>query len=229
MVCTNGGTATEGKYWVNNNWWGVSQGVTGSQCIWTTCQTGDLVGWGTSWTNWAGPGGVKTYASLVMGWHYGVKVANTGLPVQVSSSRQINCGWSFDVTTTGTLDVSYDTWLHAIDVGSQNVTPVEEVMIWLYRAGGAAPIGPVVAGGVMLGGTSWDLHEGPGGASWRVASYVRTANATTAVLNLMDFYKDLAMRGYISNSLFVSGVESGTEVFNGTGELDTNGFYCRVQ
>ena len=232
MTCTQNANILQGKYYVNNNWWGVGPGVTGGpQCVWGTCQTGDLVGWGTSWTNWGGTGGVKTYASLVFGWHYGVKVPNTGLPVQVSSTRQINCGWSFNVTTTGTYNVAYDIWLHSSDVvtNPSNTTPNEEVMIWLASAGGAGPIGPTVASNVSLAGTTWDLHEGPGGASWRVASYVRTRNATTAVMNLMEFFKDLASRGYIPNTWFVSGIEAGSEVFTGTGQLDTNGFYCRVQ
>jgi glycosyl hydrolase family 12 len=222
-----------GKYWVNNNQWGVSGGMTtGQQCVWGTCQTGDLVGWGTSW-NWTnGTGGVKTYASLVFGWQYGLKVTNTGLPVLISANRQVNCGWDFTVSQTGTIDVSYDTWLHTIDVsmapnGGSNSTPSEEVMIWLYK-NGAGPISqgtPVT--GISLAGTTWDLYQGV--TRWPVSSYVRTGNATTAVMNMMEFYSDLVSRGWIPNTRYLSSIQAGTEVFSGTGSLTTNGFYCRVQ
>jgi xyloglucan-specific endo-beta-1,4-glucanase len=230
MSCNRDAFVLEGKYWVNNNWWGVSTGITGTQCVWGTCQTGDLVGWGTSW-DWrtGAPNAVKTYASLILGWQFGTRIANTGLPVQLSATQTINCGWSFNVTQTGTIDVAYDTWLHSIPNAGSTSTPTEEVMIWLYSAGGAGPIGPVVAPSISLAGTTWDLHEGPGGASWPVASYVRTTNATTSVMNMMDFYRDLVTRGFIPNTRYLSSIQAGVEVFNGTGQIDTNGYYCRVQ
>ncbi|HEY4013160.1 MAG TPA: MXAN_6577-like cysteine-rich protein [Polyangiaceae bacterium] len=234
-TCTVNAADIVGEYWINNNQWGVAQsGTSGQQCMWSTCQTGDLVGWGTNW-NWTnGSGGVKTYVSLVFGWQFGIKIANTGLPIQISTNPQINCGWDFTVAQTGTLDVSYDTWLHTVNVTTQpnmgsNATPSEEVMVWLYSAGGAGPIGPVVASNVSLAGTTWDLHQGPGGSTWPVSSYVRTGNATTSVMNMMVFYNDLVSRGWIPNTRYLSSIQAGTEVFSGTGSLTTNGFYCRVQ
>jgi hypothetical protein len=228
-----------GQYWVNNNQWGVAaSGTSGQQCVWGTCETGDLVGWGTSW-NWTNAnGGVKTYASLVFGWQFGLKVKTTGLPVPISQNPQINCGWDFTVAQTGTLDVSYDTWLHTINVatdpstagnGGASATPSEEVMVWLYAAGGAGPIGPVVAQNISLAGTTWNLHQGPGGSTWPVSSYVRTGNATTSVMNMMVFYNDLVSRGWIPSTRYLSSIQAGTEVFSGSGSLTTNGFYCRVQ
>jgi hypothetical protein len=161
-------------------------------------------------------------------------VANTGLPIQLSTNPTINCGWDFTVSQTGTLDVSYDTWLHTVDVstapnGGSDATPSEEVMVWLYAGGGAGPIGPVVAQNISLAGTTWDLHQGPGGSTWPVSSYVRTGNATTSVMNMMVFYNDLVSRGWIPNTRYLSSIQAGTEVFSGTGSLTTNGFYCRIQ
>jgi hypothetical protein len=228
--CVVNASVLMGKYWVNNNQWGVAKsGTTGQQCVWGTCQTGDLVGWGTSWNWTSGSGGVKTFASLVFGWQWGWKVTNTGLPVQISANRMVNCGWDFTVSQTGTIDVSYDTWLHSISNPGTNDTPTEEVMIWLDAEGGAGPIGARVAAGVKLAGATWDLHQGPGGSTWPVSSYVRTSNATTSVMNMMEFYNDLVSRGWIPNTRYLSSIQAGTEVFTGTGSLTTNGFYCRVQ
>jgi hypothetical protein len=229
-TCTANNFVLMGKYWVNNNQWGVaSSNTSGQQCVYGTCQTGDLVGWGTNWNWTAGKGGVKTYASLVFGWQYGWKVTNTGLPVQIAANNTVNCGWDFTVSQTGTIDISYDTWLHTVSNPGATSTPSEEVMIWVYSAGGAGPIGPLVAHNVSLAGTTWDLHQGPGGASWPVSSYVRTGNATTTVMNMMVFYQDLVSRGWIPNTRYLSSIQAGTEVFSGSGTLTTNGFYCRVQ
>jgi hypothetical protein len=229
--CTSGASVVLGKYWVNNNEWGVSgSGTTGQSCIWGSCQTGDLVAWGTQWNWTAGTNGVKTFASLVFGWQWGWKVSGTGLPIQISSGSALNCGWAYNLAQTSSrFDVAYDTWLHDIPNPGSTSTPNEEVMIWLYRAGGASPIGTRVATSVSLAGTTWDLYQGPGGSSWPVSSYVRTASATTAVMNLMVFYDDLVSRGWIPNTRYVSSVQAGTEATSGSNTLTTTGFYCRIQ
>jgi hypothetical protein len=223
-----------GKYWLNNNLWGASSG-SGTQSIWSTCQQGDLVGWGTSWS-WTGTSNqVKSYDSAVFGWHWGWKVTNTGMPVLISSGKKITCGWDFTVTQSGgAMNVAYDIFAHALSNPGTNDDPTDEIMIWLYTAGGAGPIGTKQTA-VSLAGTSWNLYRGTitdqttGQVRWNVFSYVRAANATTAVLNIVDFANDLVSRGWMQSSKYLSSVESGTEVFTGTGQLNTNGYYCRVQ
>jgi hypothetical protein len=226
---TNNASITLGKYWINNNEWGASNG-SGTQSIWSTCQQGDLIAWGTSW-NWTGTANkVKSYSSSVLGWQYGWKLTNTGLPLQISSSSALNCGWSFTFSNSGgSADVSYDIYLHTIQMPGSNDTPTDEIMIWLYTANGAGPISstgsPVAT--VTIDQASWNLYRGS--TTWNVFSYVRAQNATSAVLNIKDFMSDLVSRGYVSSSKYITSVQSGTEIFTGTGELDTTGYYCRVQ
>jgi len=225
-TCTTGTSIDVSKYFINNNLWGQADG-TGSQCTWRTCQSGDLVGWGTSWT-WANnPGKVKSYASLVVGWHWGLKHADTGLPVQLSASKAVTCGWDFKVVDNGTFNVAYDMFAHTIANPTSTNDPTDEIMVWLYRAGGASPIGGTVATATVAG-TTWELHKGAT-ERWNVYSYVRTTNATTSVMNMMDFMKDLVSRGYMQNTKYLTSVQAGAEAFVGTGQVDTNGFYCRVQ
>ena len=45
----------------------------------------------------------------------------------------------------------------------------------------------------------------------------------------MDHMRDLITRGWISSSKYLSSIQSGTEIFTGTGRLDTTGYYCRIQ
>ena len=117
-------------------------------------------------------------------------------------------------------------FLHTIAMPGTNDTPTDEIMIWLYTAGGAGPIGTKQTT-VTIDSASWDLYRGS--TTWNVFSYVRTANATSAVINVMDFMNDLVARGWVQSSKYLSSVQSGTEIFTGTGELDTTGYYCRVQ
>jgi hypothetical protein len=223
--CGSGNTITMGEYWLNNNLWGASSG-SGSQCIWNTSQNGSTIAWGTSW-NWTGQSNsVKSYDSSVLGWQWGWKIPNTGLPVQLASRTSVQSSWSFNLkqTTANTLDISYDTWLSPnANLGNSN--PSDEVMIWLYRGGGAGPVGTRQAT-VTIDGTSWDLYEGNIG--WEVHSFVRTSNTTSSSLNLMDFYSQLVSMGHISSSDYLLSVQSGTEIFTGSGELDTTAYSTTI-
>lgn len=230
-TCTPATFIDATKYWINNNLWGAGTSSGGSQCIWKTCQSGDLVGWGTSWMfNAANPGQVKSYASIVLGWHWGWKKTDSGLPFQLSATKAVNCGWNFKAApgTDGTINVAYDLFAHTLANPGTNDDPTDEIMIWLYRSNGAAPIGPVEQANFSLAGTTWDVHRGKNDR-WNVFSYVRTQNAETSVLNMMDFMKDLVRRGWMANTKYLTSVQAGTEVFTGTGRLDTSGFYCRIQ
>ncbi|MGW0735252.1 GH12 family glycosyl hydrolase domain-containing protein [Streptomyces sp. NPDC002851] len=226
-VCEAFGTITLGKYYVNNNLWGQDSG-TGTQCVWDTAHDGDTIGWGTEYS-WSGTDNdVKSFASSVLGWHWGWKVdqASTELPVKVGDHKDVNTSWDFDVSADpGTMNVAYDLWLHTkSDVDWQD-QPSDEVMVWLNRQGGAGPLGEKVAT-VSLGGASWDLYEGDIG--WKVHSFVRTENTTSTALDLDDFLAELVRRGLLSDAKYLTGVEAGTEVFKGTGRVDTGAYSVDV-
>jgi hypothetical protein len=225
--CTEYNQIVLGKYWVNNNVWG-ADGATGSQCIWSTCQSGNTIGWGTDWT-WSGAASsVKSYASAVLGWHWGwvVPQASTGLPIQLSSGASATCGWTFQVTQSGTINVAYDLWLHSISNPDYASDPTEEIMIWLYNSG-AGPIGTQQTT-VTIGGASWALYRGQNGST-NVYSFLRSSNTTSTTLNLMDFLSDLVSRGWVSSSRYLTSIEAGTEVFTGTGSVDTDSYSCVIQ
>jgi hypothetical protein len=224
---TSGASITLGKYWINNNLWGAS-GASGTQSIWSTCSSGNTIGWGTDWT-WSGSAGqVKSYASAVLGWQWGWKISGTGLPVQLSANKTITCGWTYRVNSGQTIDIAYDLFAHTLSNPGTNDDPTDEIMIWLYRSGGAAPIGGTSAT-VTIGGTSWELHTGRNNR-WNVYSYVRTSNADTgATLAISDFLRDLTTSRGFSSSKYLSSIQAGTEVFLGTGRLDTDQYYCTIQ
>ncbi|MFD4603732.1 endo-1,4-beta-glucanase [Streptomyces sp. NPDC058464] len=225
--CTAFDTVTLGKYYVNNNLWGQDKG-TGTQCVWDNSASGSTVSWGTSYT-WANnskgtDSDVKSYASTVLGWHWGWKVdkAATGLPIRVGDRKKVTTRWNFTLSSSpGTLDVAYDLWLHAKNTADWQDQPTDEIMIWLDRQGGAGPLGTKY-GSVSLGGAMWDIYQGDIG--WNVYSFVRRANTTSATLNIDDFTQALVRRKLLSNDKYLSGIEAGTEVFKGSGRLDTQSY-----
>lgn len=216
-----------GKYWLNSNLWGADTG-TGSQSLWETSQHGETIAWGTSW-DWSGQTEtVKSYNCAVLGWHWGWKIAGTGLPFQLSEHRRVQTTWNFQLqqAIAGGLNVSYDLWL-SHNPRLDNANADHEIMIWLYKSGDIRPIG-VKQGTIMLGGTSWELWEGSlPQCGWPVHSFVRAVNTTSQELNLTEFFDYLIGRG-LSSSQYLISVEAGAEVFTGTGRLDTTAYTVEI-
>jgi xyloglucan-specific endo-beta-1,4-glucanase len=61
-----------------------------------------------------------------------------------------------------------------------------------------------------------------------VYSFVRTSNTTSADLNLTDFTNDVAGRGWLDKTKYLSSVQAGTEVFTGSGRLDTSAYSVKI-
>ncbi len=250
--CTSGHTLMFDPLWVWNNQWG-DQSAT-DQCVFSTCSSGSMIGWGTSFAKTGAPNTVKSFSSAVLGWHWGWKVPpeRTGLPLRISEDHSITCDWDYTVTREGTvtMNVVYDLWVHSVELtgasnewdtdGVPEFRPTDEIMIWLYRSNGAGPIsrtGSPVAE-FTIAGEDFELHEGAvtgqdqSGATityWNVYSFVKKENAETGMrLDLKDFFGALATRGF-STSKYLSSIEAGTEVFLGTGRLDTSSFGCLIE
>ncbi len=226
QVCNNGDTITQGSYWLSNNLWGASSG-SGSQCISNTSMSGNTIAWSTNWS-WSGSANsVKSYDSAVLGWHWGWKLANTGLPIQLSANTSVNTSWNYNLnqTTQGGQDVAYDIWL-STDPNLGNANPTDEVMVWLDHTGSIQPVGSQQTT-ASIGGTSWNLWEG-GVSGWQVHSFVRTSTTTSSSLNLADFFNYLITSRGLSSSKYLMSVEAGTEVFTGAGTLNTTAYSVSI-
>jgi xyloglucan-specific endo-beta-1,4-glucanase len=203
-----------------NNLWGASTG-TGSQCLWDRSRSSSHISWETRW-DWSGRGDtIKSYAAAVLGWHWGCKIPDTGLPIRLDRARGIPASWRFELTQTlfSRLNVTYDIWLSTqANVG--NEAPFGEVMIWLNHTDGVIPFGSKQIT-VAIAQAEWDLWKGPHPESgWPVYSFVRTIDTTTETFDLLDFLRYLVPR-YLDPHTYVVGIEAGVEVFVGAGALQT--------
>lgn len=233
-TCEPFGVLLAGKYWVNNNLWGQGSG-TGTQCVRRTCSDTNAITWETDWTWSMNQNQVKSFASAVLGWHWGSHVQGTGLPIQISAGNDVNCDWSYTVGGSGTMNVAYDLWLHSIpnpdSTNNGANRPTDELMIWLYRDGGAGPLG-ANQGNVQIAGAEWALHHGAivedGQTLWEVHSFVRTQNTLSASLNLKAFIDEVVSRGWIPSNHYLTSIQAGTEVFTGSGSLQTTSFDCNI-
>ncbi|MGW0827326.1 GH12 family glycosyl hydrolase domain-containing protein [Streptomyces sp. NPDC002845] len=210
---------------------GQGKGI-GSQCVWDNSHPGSTISWGTDYT-WASSAGgkdhdVKSFAGSVLGWHRGWKVdkAATRLPIRVGDRKPVRTTWQFSVgANPGVMNVAYDLWLHDKNTADWQDQPTDEIMIWLNSQGGAGPLGTKY-GSASLGGSMWDICRGDIG--WKVHSFVRRSNTTNAALNLDDFTQAPVRRKLLGNDKYVSGIEAGTEVFKGSGQLDTRTYSVNI-
>ncbi|MFH8403801.1 endo-1,4-beta-glucanase [Streptomyces sp. NPDC018019] len=224
--CVPNESTPMGKYWLNNNTWGAGSG-SGWSCTWATYQSGNTIGWGTT-HDWSGaPESVKSYASSVLGWHWGWKSGATGLPVRLSARTPVRAKWSYQVKETrpGAYNVSYDLWLHDRPDTDWQSRPKHEVMVWLAKGGGAMPLGTRQQR-VKIAGAYWDLYAGR--TDWNVYSFVRVGGTTASDLDLDDFLQALVRRGAVAPTDYLSGVEAGTEAFTGRAQLDTTAYEVQV-
>jgi len=225
------------KYWINDNVWGRTTGDTDSmQCIWLGCESADVIAWGTSWS-WKGSrSSVKAYPSIIFGWSWGLKIQDTGLPVALYANHSLTTGWRFTVRPSGEepfrMNVSYDLWLHVISTpDASNVgdnVPTDEVMVWLYRTDDVTPLGGPVVSGIPLAGTTWDLWEGQANP-WMTHSFVRTELVTNTELDLRELLGYLVSERGLDGRKFLTSIQAGSEVFVGSGQLETSAYYVRVQ
>lgn len=216
------------RFFLFNNLWGAETG-TGTQSVWEETEHGPSVAWGTSW-DWNGSlETIKSYAAVVLGWHWGWRVSGAGLPIRLASMRSARTRWAFKLNqeTPGKYNVSYDCWFSDNPRHDQE-NPTGEVMIWLAYTENVTPIGsPKIR--VTIGGTEWELWQGPHPVSgWPVYSFLRTTQTDAESLDLKDFFQYLTRHGLSSLDYLLS-VEAGIEVFAGAGRLETSVYTLEIE
>lgn len=202
-----------GKAYLYNNQWGRGEVPNGSQEIYYNSSSDN--GWRWNWPS--STTSVKGYPSAVSGWHWTAGYTpNSGFPVQLSAHKRVDTkvSYAFD-KAAGAYNAAYDLWFHSTNNATWANAPTDEVMVWLNRSGGVTPAGSYKET-VTLAGTQWDLYVGYV-SSWNVYSFVRKTPVTSAALNMTDFTDLLLQKKYLSKDKYLSSVEFGTEIYNGSG------------
>ncbi len=206
-------TLNGGKSYLYNNQWGRGEVPNGTQEIYYNSDSDN--GWRWKWPS--STASVKGYPSAVTGWHWTAGYTpNSGLPVKLSAHKRVDTNVSYAFkNATGVYNASYDLWFHTTNAATWANAPTDEVMVWLNRSGGAMPTGSYKET-VTLAGTQWDLYVGHV-SSWNVYSFVRKVPTTSASLNMTNFTDYLVNKQYLSKDKYLSSVEFGTEIYNGSG------------
>ncbi|GEM_PF-976693 len=220
--------------WINNNTWGSSNSPAGwAESVSTLSSTA----WRTDF-NWPLAGNltqdnsVKAYPSAVYGWHWGWHFPQTvtHLPQQLGASYLATSSYNYTVAfgTGGTGDVAYDIWVTNTSAPTWSTTPTDEIMIWVNATGGAAPCGGPTVSNINLEGGTWTLSECQIPNNQYVWSFVRTTNSSSGTLNIKNFLDWLHGNRGLSSAKYLAGIEFGSEIFHGTGNLNVTNYTCQV-
>ncbi|KAI3394950.1 hypothetical protein diail_2057 [Diaporthe ilicicola] len=211
--CGSFGSETAGPYTFYHNNWGASAASSGSQCTTFNDLQSNTASWSTSWTWAGGSSSVKSYSN----------VALENVNKQLKSVSTINSIWKWSYTGSSIVaDVAYDLWLSTTSGGTNKY----EIMVWLAAYGGAGPIsstGSAIAT-TTIAGHSFKLYSGPNGDT-TVYSFVATSTITSFSGDLNGFFTYLVNSQGLSNSLWITSLQAGTEPFTGSNAVMTTSSY----
>lgn len=187
--------------------------------------TSSSVGTGTS-------GLPAAFPSVYAGCHWGVCTSGglAAQPVQVAALNpgMVKTSWSTSQSTAAdaSYDATYDIWFNGTPT-TKGQPDCAELMVWLGHGGSVQPYGTVVASGVRLGGTRYDVWAGrrTAGTDWQVITYDMSTPVTAVRdLDVGLLAQDAASRGYLPRSCYLISVEAGFGLWRGGAGLATTSY-----
>ncbi len=215
--------AVGGGYNVQNNGFNL-QGAT--QCITVNSS-------GTNWSvtttaNVPTNGAPSGYPSIYAGCHWGTCSPNQhGMPIQYTSITSSPTTWNVTPSPNGNWDIAYDIWFNPNSSTSNNSTGLE-LMVWINHMGSIQPAGSVVASNVTIGGMTWNIWRSGSTQNSGTVSYVATSPTNSFNFDLLNIYRDLVNRGYLSSNQWLIDIEAGTEIWTAGSNFATNSFSACV-
>jgi hypothetical protein len=209
-----------------NNVWGKGNEVDYEQCIYYEINNNQTeIGW--NW-DWPGNGNVRAYPEIIFGQKpWSTESTSTSLPAPINSN-QITLKYSGNASAIGQWNLAYDIWLtSSITPTPDNVT--HEIMIWMHKSNSVTPAG-TKRGSIKINGDNFELWVNENhNNSWTYIAFVSETTKLSATLDLNAFMDYLISDNYVSPGLFTSGIEFGTEIFEGIGKVVLSEYDVEVQ
>ena len=201
---------------LSNNVWGKGTETNYEQCIYYKSTDGNTeFGW--NW-DWPANGGVRAYPEIIFGLKpWSSNSTSPLLPAGINSNN-ITMQYSVSASAVGQWNLAYDIWLtDTISPGPENV--MHEIMIWMHKTNSISPAG-TNRGTITVNGINFDLWVNENhGSGWTYIAFVSAETMLSQSLSLNAFLNYLTANDYITSDLFISGIEFGTEIFEGKGSV----------
>lgn len=217
----------------NNVWGGGSQTITYDTKSALTFKVTAHQG-GTSTT----PG---AYPSFFIGSNNERATTGSNLPIAVSAIQSVQTNWAWAANgAQGMYNATYDVWFSNNAKGDPAAPSGAYLMVWFARAGGANPIAasygangaPSASGTATIAGQTWDVYRGMNGVP--CISYVARSTLSSLSFDLKAFISDAVTNGSrygasVTNSMYLTNVFAGFEIWNNGAGLQTTDFSVVVK
>jgi hypothetical protein len=188
--------------------------------------------WRSPWQVWPA---IAAYPEMICGnkpWDepFG---AYDGLPFHPGDKR-LTANYSIRLQATGTYNMAFELWGVSALPGSPNNIRTE-IMIWIANSG-QRPSG-IRRASVEVGGVVYDTYINPhqhdaSGANpneWTYVAFVARTPVLQGPLNISAFLDTLGPLKILTPDLWITDVELGNEVTEGTGIAEVQGFGLRME
>lgn len=222
-------TNTSKTYYLHTNWWNKYAGET------VTYQ-------GLSFTV-ANPTAATTsdnnplgYPSLFIGSYSGHTTAGSNLPKQVSALTTVPTVFSTNAAdgTIANHNAAYDVWFTdtSAPLASSAYSPPPGgafLMVWMFKPTGRQPRGNPVRTGATVAGVDGQWNVWVDNSSPPCISYVSTNPRNGLAFDLNAFIKDsVAFKLGITNSMYLSIIFAGFEIWGGANGIQVKNFCAKV-
>ena len=217
------------RFTYSNNAWGKGDITDYEQCLLKRV-AGDSTTYGWRWRWPPGPGGkgsVKAYPEVIFGHKPlgspRVPPTAPGLPRRISDVEQLRVDFDVEMTAQGLYNLAFEMWIVSDvcpELNEKNIT--HELMIWMDRT-----IGPNTEGAeqTVIDGFMYDVyfdhylsHVGTGTETVLI-TFISREKRHRGTLDLLKFLHYLVDREHVHSDRYVTSVELGNEVVEGTGEV----------
>ncbi|MEJ2194262.1 MAG: hypothetical protein P8X73_05315 [Ignavibacteriaceae bacterium] len=211
---------------ISNNVWGKGTETNYEQCIYyKSNNTQTEIGW--NW-DWPGTGDVRAYPEIIFGLKpWSTESTSPLLPAQINSNSII-LKFTGTAKAIGQWNLAYDIWLtNSKTPTAENVT--HEIMIWMHKTNSITPAG-TFRETITINGNNFALWVNENhNDSWTYIAFVTDTTKLSVSLDLNAFIDYLITNSYVSPNLFISGIEFGTEIFEGKGNVVLSEYEVEVQ
>ena len=223
----------------SNNMWGKGDITDYEQCLLKRVRN-DTVTYGWRWRWPLGPGGtgsVKAYPEVIFGHKPlgGPPVPPTAqdLPRRISDLKQLLVDFNVDMTAQGLYNLAFEMWIVSDvcpEMHEKNIT--HEIMIWVDGTLGPATEG-VEHEVSEIDGFVYDVYfdseHAATGTQNAVITFLGREKRQSGTLDLLKFLHYLVDKERIVADHYMTSVELGNEVVEGTGEVWLKRFQVDVE
>ena len=219
-----------GSYAISQEIWDPAVASSWSQCTNTTIDNKTGVSSSFTWNMVNSGYNVVSFPNILFGLHAGLTPSSSTplLPTKISSLPNLVATGSIasQCAVAGcTYNTGFDIFTGKTAAGGPSWPSAELMIFTSYQQSSDVTTWPNIVGRVSIGGVQWLIrhltpqHPATSGVAdtYSGTFYYALTPVTNLNLNIKDFITDAVNRGYIDSSDYLSVIELGTEIINGSG------------